>query len=267
VSAVGPACLAAAVACLLVGLVALRALRRRLELVGRAEHELRGPATALALACERMRRDPGAAPHAMVLEAQLERLRCGLEDLAAARHGRRAAGGPVSPVELAPFVRAALEPWRSALRRCSLDWRAGPATALADRGRLAQALGNLLANSAEHGAGELDVRARRMPGGIRLEFRNRNRRAGPPPGEGAARFEPPGQGVAPTTVGEVRGNGVAIASQAARDAGGQLLVDVQAAETLAVLDLPEPPASDPASVRAADDLGPGSGAPGPDLAA
>jgi signal transduction histidine kinase len=257
VSPVGPAFLAAVVACLVVGLVALRALRRRLELVGRAEHELRGPATALALACERMRRDPGAAAHAVVLEAQLERLRAGLEDLAAARRGRRAPGGPVSPVELAPFVRAALEPWRSALRRCSLDWRAGPATALADRGRLAQALGNLLANSAEHGAGELDVRARRMPGGIRLEFRNRNRRAGPPPREGAA----------PTTAGEGRGNGVAIASQAARDAGGRLLVDVQAAETLAVLDLPERPASDPASVPAADDLGPGSGAPGPDLAA
>jgi signal transduction histidine kinase len=257
VSAVGSACLAAVVACLVVALVALRALRRRLELVGRAEHELRGPATALALACERMRRDAGAAADAAVIEAQLERLRAGLEDLAAARRGRRAAGGTVSPVELAPFVRAALEPWRSALRRCSLDWRAGPATALADRGRLAQALGNLLANSAEHGAGELDVRARRMPGGIRLEFRNRNRRAGPPPGRGTA----------PTAAGEGRGNGVAIASQAARDAGGRLLVDVQAAETLAVLDLPEPPASDPASVRAADDLGPGSGAPGPDLAA
>jgi signal transduction histidine kinase len=255
VSAVGPACLAAVVACLVVGLVALRALRRRLELVGRAEHELRGPATALALACERMRRDPDAAAHAVVLEAQLERLRAGLEDLAAARRGRRAAGGTVSPVELAPFVRAALEPWRSALRRCSLDWRAGPATALADRGRLAQALGNLLANSAEHGAGELDVLARRMPGGIRLEFRNRNRRAGPPPGRGAAAAR------------EGRGNGVAIASQAAREAGGRLLVDVQAAETLAVLDLPERPASDAASVRAADDLGPGSGAPGPDLAA
>jgi signal transduction histidine kinase len=257
VSAVGSACLAAAVACLVVGLVALRALRRRLELVGRAEHELRGPATALGLACERMRRDPGAAPHAVVLEAQLERLGAGLEDLAAARRGRRSAGGTVSPVELAPFVRAALEPWRSALRRCSLDWRAGPATALADRGRLAQALGNLLANSAEHGAGELDVRARRMPGGIRLEFRNRNRRAGPPPS----------RGVSPTTAREGRGKGVAIASQAARDAGGRLLVDVQAAETLAVLELPEPRASDPASVPAADDLGPGSGAPGPDLAA
>jgi signal transduction histidine kinase len=254
VSAVGVVCLAAAVVCLAVGLLALRALRRRLELVARAEHEVRGPATALALACERMRRDPGAAPHAVVLEAQLERLRAGLDDLAAARRGRRAAGGPMSAVELAPFVRAALEPWRAALRRCSLDWGAGPATALADRGRLAQALGNLLANSAEHGAGELDVRARPMPGGIRLEFRNRNR--------GSA-DRPPPQPARPAG----RGIGVAIASQAARDVGGRLLVNVQAAETLAVLELPGRPGPDPARRSAADDPVEAPGGPNPDLAA
>jgi signal transduction histidine kinase len=256
VSAVGLVSLAAAAACLVAGLLALRALRRRLELVALAEHELRGPATALALACERMRRDPAAATHAVVLEAQLERLRAGLADLGAAQRGRRAAGRPVSPVELAPFVRAALEPWRAALRRCSLDWRAGPATALADRGRLAQAVGNLLANSAEHGAGELDVRARPMPGGIRLEFRNRNRQAPAPAGRGSDR-----------AAAQARGNGVAIASQAARDVGGRLLVDVQAAETLAVLELPERPASDPAPRSAADHPDPAPGAPGPDLAA
>jgi nitrogen fixation/metabolism regulation signal transduction histidine kinase len=245
VSAVSVACLAGAAVCLMLGLVALRELRRRLELVARAEHELRGPATALALACERMRRDAATARHAVVLEAQLERLRAGLEDLAAARRGRRAAGGPVSSVELGPFVRAAVEPWRAVLRRCSLDWSAGAATALADRGRLAQALGNLLANSAEHGAGELDVRARRVPGGIRLEFRNGNRhpaRPGEPSAVEAGRAD--------------RGKGVAIASQAARDLGGRLLVDVQPAGTLAVLDLPEEPASEP-----------GPGQTGPDRAA
>ena len=239
-SAVGLACLAAAAACLAVGLAALWELRRRLGLIARAEHELRGPATTLALACEQLRRDPGAAPHAEVLEAQLDRLRAGLADLGAARRGRRAACGPSSHVELAPFVGAALEPWRAVLRRCSLDWRAGDAASVTDRGRLAQALGNLVANSAEHGAGELDVRARRTPGGIRLELRNDNRRSG--------------RGDRP--VG--RGNGVAIASQAARDLGGRLLVDVHAAGTLAVLELPERPASERAD-RA--------GAPGPDLAA
>jgi signal transduction histidine kinase len=253
VSAMTFACLVGAVACLAVGLVALRALRRRLEFVARAEHELRGPATALALACERMRRDAAAARHAVVLEAQLERLRAGLEDLAAARHGRRAAGGPVSPVELDPFVRAAVEPWRAALRRCSLDWRAGAATALADRGRLAQALGNLLANSAEHGTGELDVRARRVPGGIRLEFRNGNRQLARPAHEeeGGA-----GERGALAAGRSDRGQGVAIASQAARDLGGRLLVDVQPAGTLAVLELPEQSASEPAP-----------GQPGPDRTA
>jgi signal transduction histidine kinase len=240
VSAVSLACLAGALACLAVGVVALWALRRRLDLVARAEHELRGPATALGLACQRMRRDSAAAArHAVVLEAQLERLRTGLEDLAAARRGRRGPGGPVSPVELGPFVRAALEPWRAALRRCSLDWRAGAATALADRGRLAQAIGNVLANSAEHGAGELEVSARRVPGGIRLEFRNGNRQLREPGAVEAGHAD--------------RGKGVAIASQAARDLGGRLLVDVQPAGTFAVLELPEEPASEPA--------------PGPDLAA
>jgi signal transduction histidine kinase len=249
VSAVALACLACAVVCFAVGLVALWALRRRLELVARAEHELRGPATALGLACQRMRRDSAAAArHAVVVEAQLARLRAGLEDLAAARRGQRGAGGPVSPVELGPFLRAALEPWRETLRRCSLDWRAGAATAPADRGRLAQAIGNVLANSAEHGAGELDVRARRVPGGIRLEFRNGNRR----PGHEAERVaqEPGAVGAGRAD----RGKGVAIASQAARDLGGRLLVDVQPARTLAVLELPEEPASNPSPGRAGPDL-------------
>jgi signal transduction histidine kinase len=255
VNTVGVACLVAAVACLAIGLAALRELRRRLELMARAEHELRGPATALALASERIRRDPAAAPHADALDAQLERLRAGLADLEAARRGRRAAGGRLSHVELAPFVGAALEPWRAALRRCSLDWRAGQATVLTDRGRLAQALGNLLANSAEHGAGDLDVRARRMPGGIRLEFRNRNR-------------QPSRRAEGEVRAGEAsRGNGVSIASEVARDLGGRVLVDVHAGRTLAVLELPEKPASNPAHPLSADRPEPSPRAPGPDLAA
>jgi hypothetical protein len=174
---VGVACLAGAVACLAAGFAALWELRRRLRLVARAEHELRGPATALGLACERIRRDPAAAPHVEVLEAQLERLRAGLADLAAARRGGRADGGALSHVDLGSFVWAALEPWRAALPHVSLDWRAGSAATVTDRGRLAQAVGNLVANSAEHGAGPLDVRVRRIQGGIRIEFRNRNREA------------------------------------------------------------------------------------------
>jgi hypothetical protein len=270
-SGIGLACLATAAACLAVGLAALRELRRRLGLVARAEHELRGPATALGLACERIRRDPLAAPHADVLDVQLERLRAGLADLDEARRGRRAPGGALSHVELGPFVRAALEPWGAALPRCSLDWRAGRACTLTDRGRLAQAVGNLVANSAEHGAGGLDVRARRVPGGIRIEFRNGNRQA-----VRAHDREAGAVGSAPVARA-TRGNGVAIASQAARDLGGRLLVDVQRAGTLAVLELPERPPREPTrpAANAPEEVRPAFGdrrdaapaGPGPDLAA
>lgn len=59
------------------------------ELIARAEHELRGAATALALVCETLRRDPAADGHAEVIDAQLDRLRAGLEDLSRARSGDR----------------------------------------------------------------------------------------------------------------------------------------------------------------------------------
>jgi hypothetical protein len=61
------------------------------ELIARAEHELRGAATALTLACEALRRDPAAGGHAAVIDAQLDRLRAGLDDLEAARDDGRAA--------------------------------------------------------------------------------------------------------------------------------------------------------------------------------
>ena len=241
-SAAGLAGLALAAAWLSLGLVAVRALRRRLELVARAEHELRGPATALGLACQRIRRDPAAARHADVLEAQLDRLRAGLDDLRAARRGGRAEKRGSSLVDLASFAHATLAPWRANLKRCSVDWRAGPATSVTDRGRLAQALGNLLANAAEHGAGDLRLRARRVPGAVRLELRNGNR----------------------TEAGDVvradRGRGLAIAARATRQLGGRLLVHTEEAATVAVLELPERP---PAPGRARRDVAePRAGRPG-----
>jgi signal transduction histidine kinase len=265
----GVICVVLAVGWLATGLIALRVLRRRLELVARAEHELRGPATALELACQRMRRDPAASRHAAVLEAQLERLRAGLDDLGVARRGGRPAQRASSPVELAGFVHATLEPWRTRLGRCSVEWRAGRAAAVADRGRLAQALGNLLANSAEHGAGDLTLRARRVPGAVRLELRNGNRNAA-----GGVPATPRGRSFA---VPRERGRGLTIAAEAARDLGGRLLVRTEGAATVAVLELPEGPSSpgerEAAETSAfleppaaADSSGPLDAA-GPDLAA
>jgi len=172
------------------------------ELVARAEHELRGAATALALACEALRRDPAAGGHAAMIDAQLDRLRAGLEELEVARGAGRDGGGDVAPVELGALTRAAAEPWGT-----SFEWEGGPAPANLDRRRFAKALGNVLANAAEHGSGEIRVTGRAHNGGVRLEVRN-------------------------------RGRGLAIASEAAEELGGSLSFEIVDDTAVATLDLP-----------------------------
>lgn len=200
-----------------VGLGAVVRLRRRLELVARAEHELRGPATALELACGHMRRGAGVH-HAVVIEAQLERLRAGLAGLAAARGGRRAVAER-QPAELRSATRVALAPWELEPGSTGFDWLGGPAPTRLDRGELASVLGNLMANAAEHGAGEIRVNGRTTPGAVRIEIRNPN-------------------GAKARSARADRGRGLGIAERAARELGGRLLVEVGERETVAVLELP-----------------------------
>jgi signal transduction histidine kinase len=179
------------------------------ELVARAEHELRGAAAALALACESLRRDPATGRHAATIDAQLDRLRAGLEDLEAARGGGGQAGGRGAgsgsgrePVEVAALAGAAARPWAT-----SFEWEGGPAPANLDRRRFAKALGNVLANAAKHGSGDVRVTGRAHEGGIRLQVRN-------------------------------RGRGLTIASEAAEELGGSLSFEIVDDTAVATLDLP-----------------------------
>jgi signal transduction histidine kinase len=179
------------------------------ELVARAEHELRGAATALALACETLRRDPVAGGHAAVIEAQLDRLRAGLEELGAARgagaeelRAARAGGVTSDEVELAALTEAAARPWGS-----SFEWEGGPVPASIDRRRFAKALGNVLANAAKHGSGDIRVTGRPHNGGVRLQVRS-------------------------------RGRGLTIASEAAEELGGSLTFEIVDDTAVATLDLP-----------------------------
>jgi signal transduction histidine kinase len=191
-------------------------LRGRLERVARAEHELRGAATALGLVCQSWRRmGPASAPSVDAIEFQLDRLCAGLADLDAARGGRRSPPGHPA-VDLRRFLDASLVPWRSA---ALAPGSVVPALQLsADRGRLAQALGNLLANAAEHGRGPAELRTQLMPFGVRVEVRNER---------GPLRRGGPG-----------RGRGLAIADQATRELGGSLRVRVEGDHVVAALDLP-----------------------------
>ncbi len=94
------------------------------------------------------------------------------EDAAAAARGRR---GPLrpEPVELKRLLADSAEAWRPAVERRGgrvwFDWKADGMSAQADRRRLAQAFGNLLANAVEHGGGEVVVRGRPSPDGLRIE--------------------------------------------------------------------------------------------------
>jgi signal transduction histidine kinase len=219
--------------------VAVAVLRRRLELVARAEHELHGPATVLCLAVERMGREPSARGHARALELEIERLRAGLADLAAARTGGRARQRP-GPVPLARIVEGAAAAWAPSLsaagRDVRVDWRAGDVAVRADRGRVAQVLGNLLANAVEHGGGPVELSGRRVPGGVRVEVRNGGRRP-----RRAARAAG-------------RGRGLAVATAAAEATGGRLDIRSREEATVAALELPtatvmEEPSAETASER------------------
>jgi two-component sensor histidine kinase len=181
-----------------VALVLVLSLRRRVALVVDAEHELRGAAAAIGLAAERISRTGATAAFSSLVRLQLDRMAAALEDLEAARAVRRPAA------------------------------RAGGAPSLGDRrmdaGRLAQVLGNLIANASEHGVGPVEVQTSHPAGAVRIEIRNRNR----PRELGDAGAARPGS----------RGRGLAIAERAARQLGGHLTVESRGGETRAELELP-----------------------------
>ena len=89
------------------------------------------------------------------------------------------------------------------------------------RGRAAQALGNVLANAAEHGSGDVELNGRRSERGVRVEVRSAGRPAGEPRAPG-------------------RGQGLSIAREAVEDAGGRLEMTGDGHETVVSLDLPRP---------------------------
>lgn len=213
-------------------------LRRRLEHAACAEHELRGPLAAIDLAVEQVRRGRSGPELAATLESQLDRSRAGLADMAAARTGRRPTDAP-SAVPLERVARSIASAWRPVAERAGgrlrVDWQAGPVTIAADRGRLAQALGNLLSNAIEHGGGEVRVRGRRVAGGVRIEVANSTR-------EARTLSDPPSAGLECESGGRAaagRGRGLGIAARAARESGGTLEISSGAdSGVTAALELP-----------------------------
>ena len=201
-------------------------LRRRAGLIADAAHELRGPLTAISLGIETLRRQPAARRRAQALATELGRMEVAADDVVAAARGRRAAERSTR-LGLERLVNGSGESWQpvAELRggRVAFDWAVDGVTVHADRRRLAQAFGNLIANAVEHGGGEIVVRGRRANGAIRVEVENR--------GDAAPTRRRRRQ--------HDRGRGLAIAARALEQAGGRLVsFDRPEGGRLAVAELP-----------------------------
>jgi signal transduction histidine kinase len=194
------------------------------RLAARASHEVRGPLTVALLALDGMvARGEVGVDAARSLRLQLDRARLGVDDLAAASAGT-AAPDRLEPLAASALLAQVAAAWRPVAGE---DLRVLPAPAgaavLADRVRLAQALGNLISNALEHGAPPVTVRARVHGRDLRLEVHDEG------PGLNA-----PLRTLTRRPRGR-RGHGLAIAEGIAERHGGRLLT---APGATLVLELP-----------------------------
>jgi signal transduction histidine kinase len=183
------------------GLIALQLrAQRRLVLVARACHELRGPLFAVQLGLHGLGGEPARVA---AIELELQRAGRALDDLIAAPSGGRAETAR-ELVDLAELVDAYAPAWgtlaagygaelrveapllvsryKGELAAGSCRWSRrrrpavhadhgtlAPATVFADPLRVAQACANLVGNAAEHGGGVVRVRVRATGAHVRIE--------------------------------------------------------------------------------------------------
>jgi len=215
-------------------------LARRMELVARACHELRGPLTAARLGLRLATHGPSAGAARGVggilssVDLELGRAGLALADLAAAQRGARA-GDLIESFALAPLLADAAAAWRPAAwakgGRLRLEPPPEGIVLRGDRLRLAQACGNLLANAIEHGGGEVLLRARASRHTVRIEVLDAGPGLSAPVAE-LIRRPRAGRGL--------HGRGLAIAADAAARYGGRLAAAPSERGARLVLELPIP---------------------------
>lgn len=220
-----------------------RARRRRArvgELVVRAAHELRGPLAAAHLGLESVSREAGLDRSRFAgVDVQLQRAGLALGDLTAALSGDRIGDRP-APVDIAELLDDQVRAWAPMAAVFGRDVRLAASMpagtyVVGDRARLAQALGNVVANAVEHGAGTIALSARAGGGQVRIEIADGGDGLPGPVAELVAR---------PRAGRGSRGRGLAIAADVAARHGGRLTAAPSSAGARIVLELPAAGPSD-----------------------
>jgi signal transduction histidine kinase len=230
---------------LALALLARRALVQRTAAVARACHELRGPLTAARLGLSPPSGGELSRGRLRAIDAELGRAALALEDLAEVRRG-----GPrlrhLARVNVRSLVGDSVEAWRASAESAGAVLGgppAGPAAAVwGDRRRLAQAVGNLLANAIEHGGRVVEVRVGQRGGLVRVEVSDDGRGL-PAPVADLSRRGRRARGA--------HGHGLAITSSIAEAHGGRLAAAPAQVGARLVLELPAAgPSRWPSSTRA-----------------
>lgn len=225
-------------------LAAARTGEGRMEAVARACHELRGPIGAARLGLELgAERRPLSRTELRAIHSELGKAALALDDLAAAMAGRPAVNPTATDpglVDLPALLRDSVQAWRPTATRAGVELSLEcPAMApvAGDALRLAQAVGNLLANASRHAISQVVVRASAEGTAVRIEVSDDG------PGLPALVSE---------LVGRARrgrgahGRGLAIAAAVAAVHGGRLSAAPSARGARLVLELPAAvPASRP----------------------
>ena len=214
-------------------LAGLQILAGRRRAVARACHELRGPLGAVRLGLALGARTGELTPERLrAIDVELGRAALALEDLTAA--GRRPPRlHRVEAVDVCALVADSVEAWRPAALRAGVPLHAAGevrgGTVWGDQLRLAQALGNLLANAIEHGGGVVEVRVAARAGLVRVAVSDQG--AGlPAPITELARRARRARGA--------HGHGLAVAAGVAEAHGGRLSAAPASVGARLVLELP-----------------------------
>ena len=212
-------------------LLAQRTLHARMEAVARACHELRGPLAAVRLGVELgCSRGAVSGSQLNAIESELGRATLALADLEGG--GRRSPASDDAEFDLSALLRDSVGAWQAtaqaAGKELDLQWRGGVPAFVGERARVAQAIGNLIANAIEHGGAGITVTGSCEPGEARIEVADDGAGLPAPVAELSARARR-GRGS--------RGRGLAIASGVAALHGGELVAAPSAAGARLVLRL------------------------------